>query len=77
MIEAVKLKGLSGPEKRDIVMSVLRGMVDKIDDEDEKESCRLILDLMGPLFIDLVYGISTGKIKVPNLKNFKCFKCLK
>lgn len=72
-----KYPGLSGTDRKRIVIKVLEYFVNhNVDDKQEKRDLELLIQLTVPSFIDTIVSVDKGELVVNTKKCFsKLFKC--
>lgn len=79
--EVGAVRKMSGVEKKELLLSVVRKMIEESDDlsEDEKSELQLFIDLMFPLMIDaIVYAYKSDAFKKIKSSTKKCLgSCMK
>lgn len=70
-----KVSGLTGPEKKAIVLRAIRLFVeDAVVDEDAERAILLLLDTALPSMIDMLVSAYRGAIKLGSKHKFLCCK---
>jgi len=75
MKAAEKLSGLSGPDKKELVLISLGRFVSEFADEQQAPAIRAAFDLLAPGMIDLLVSAAKGQLGLSVRRRFKAKCC--